>query len=320
MSVLARYLDPQIVGQITQRPFEPRSLVWGNLAGAHASTQSGFAVEFQGHRTYVPGDDPRHIDWRVFYRREKYFVKQYALETNFVCHLLLDVSASMRYGRAEQQKLHFASRIAMLLAYCIVRQNDKVSLATFDDRLRHFLAPGNSLEQLVKMTDHLEQITPSERTDLAASVSAIAGRLGYREIVVILSDFLGDLAPLERAIQCLRCAHHEVVLLQVLHHDELTFPLEGMTRFEGLEVPHRLLANPDDVRQGYLAALRDFQARLDQLASRNACERGVMDTSRGLGEALVEYMNQRSSRHRAGDRRGAAGNRARWLPQVRGDQ
>ena len=98
MSVLSRYLDPEVLSQIADRPFEPRGLVLGNLAGGHKSPQSGFAVEFHGHREYVPGDDPRHIDWRVYYLRDKYFVKQYEMETNFVCHLLLDVSASMRYG------------------------------------------------------------------------------------------------------------------------------------------------------------------------------------------------------------------------------
>ncbi len=137
MSILSRYLDPEVLGQIAQRPFDPHDLVWGNLAGAHPSQQAGFAVEFQGHREYVPGDDPRHIDWRVFYRREKYFVKQYELETNFVCHLLLDVSASMRYGtRRATETACSRAKAAAMLAYCIVRQNDKVSLATFDNQVR----------------------------------------------------------------------------------------------------------------------------------------------------------------------------------------
>src|SRR5918996_352535 len=120
-SVLSRYLDPAVLGQIAASALEPQGLVIGNLAGAHKSPLSGFAVEFAGHREYVPGDDPKHIDWRVYFSRDKYFVKQYELETNFVCHMLLDISASMRYGEAAEQKLLYASQMAMALGYSVVR-------------------------------------------------------------------------------------------------------------------------------------------------------------------------------------------------------
>src|SRR3989337_2189182 len=130
-SVLSRYLDPEVLSHVADRAFEPRSLVIGNLAGAHKSPLSGFAVEFAGHREYVAGDDPKHIDWRVYFNRDKYFVKQYELETNFVCHLLLDISASMRYGEGREQKLLCAAQFATTLGYSIIRQSDKVSLATF---------------------------------------------------------------------------------------------------------------------------------------------------------------------------------------------
>ncbi len=318
MSVLSRYLDPEVLSQIAQRPFEPHGLVWGNLAGAHKSTQSGFAVEFQGHREYVPGDDPRHIDWRVFYRREKYFVKQYELETNFVCHLLLDISASMRYGAEARQKLLYAARAATMLAYCIVRQNDKVSLSLFDRRVRQFLPPSNSLDQIVKITQQLDQVDPVEGTDIANCVADLEPRMGRREIVMVLSDFFGDLESLEKAIQRLRFAHHEVVLLQVLDHDELTFPLEGMVKFVGLEVADHFLANPADLQRGYLAALERFQAQLDDIAQRNASERMVLDTSRGISDALVDYMDRRATWAKAGRTTGIHANRARWLPRTAG--
>ncbi len=316
MSILSRYLDPDVLGQIAQQPFEPHGLVWGNLAGAHPSTQSGYAVEFQGHRPYVPGDNPRHIDWRVYYRREKYFVKQYELETNFVCHLLLDISASMRYGTGQRQKLSFGSQLAAMLAYCIVRQNDKVSLATFDEQVRGFVRPSNALQQIVKMTQHLEQVEPVRGTDLARCVADLAGRMGQREIVVIVSDFLGDLDALETAIQRLRFSHHEVVLLQVLDHDELTFPLKGMVQFVGLEVPDHLLADSDDLRRGYLVALGQFLTRLGTLAQRNAAEHLVLDTSRGMADALIDYLNRRNTLRRTGRPGGFPMNRTRWLPRM----
>ncbi len=293
MSILSRYLDPEVLSQIASRPFEPRRLVLGNLAGAHKSPQSGFAVEFDGHREYVPGDDPRHIDWRVYYNREKYFVKQYEMETNFVCHLLLDVSASMRYGEGPRQKMLYGARVAVLLAYCILRQNDKVSLGTFDQQVRGFLAPSNSLQQIVKMTEHLDQLDAVAKTDVSASLNDLAGRMGRREIVIVLSDFFCDLDRLEEAIQLLRFQHHEVVLLHVMDHDELEFSWKGAVKFVGLESQEELLTNPEDLRAGYLAALRRFSERLDEIVDRNRCERVLMDTSRTTRDVLADYLNRR---------------------------
>src|SRR5215475_8182499 len=196
-SVLHRYLDPAVLGHVADRHLEPQGLVIGNLAGAHKSPLSGFAVEFAGHREYVPGDDPKHVDWRVYYTRDKYFVKQYELETNFVCHLVLDVSASMRYGDAAEQKLLYAAQMAMALGYSIVSQSDKVSLFTFDDRVRGSVPPSNSMAQVVRMTEHLDHMQPVEKTALDHCLSDIASRLGRREIVMIFSDFFGDVERLE---------------------------------------------------------------------------------------------------------------------------
>src|SRR5690606_28920088 len=135
-SVLSRYLDPEVLTRVADRHFEPQGLVVGNLAGAHKSPLAGFAVEFAGHREYVPGDDPKHVDWRVYFNRDKYFIKQYEMETNFVCHMVLDISSSMRYGEGNQQKLLYAAKMATTLGYSIVRQSDKVSLSTFDTHIR----------------------------------------------------------------------------------------------------------------------------------------------------------------------------------------
>src|SRR5438445_6430912 len=186
-SILSRYLDPDVLTYVASRHIEPKGLVIGNLAGAHKSPLSGFAVEFAGHREYVPGDDPKHVDWRIYYTRDKYFVKQYELETNFVCHLVLDVSASMRYGEGPQQKLLYASQMAMALGYSIIRQSDKVSLFTFDESVRGFVTPSNSMAQVVRLTEHLDQIDPVEKTALDRCLNEIASRLGRREIVLILS-------------------------------------------------------------------------------------------------------------------------------------
>jgi uncharacterized protein (DUF58 family) len=293
-SVLSRYLDPEVLNRISSRPIEPRGLVLGNLAGAHKSPLYGFAVEFAGHREYVWGDDPKHIDWRVYFTRGKYFIKQYEMETNFVCHLVIDVSASMRYGETDTKKLQYAARMASTLGYAIVHQSDKVSLSTFDEKVRGFIPPSNSMAQIVRMTEHLDRVEPVEKTRMADCLIELAGRMGRREIVMIFSDFFTDLNALESSIQRMRYQKHEVVLFQVLHPDELDFDLAGMVKFVGLEDLDELLMQPEDLREAYLGALRRFNARFEEICRQNRVERILVDTRRNMAETFVDYLNQRS--------------------------
>lgn len=293
-SILSRYLDPEVLGRVADRPLVPRGLVQGTLAGAHKSPFSGFAVEFAGHREYVPGDDPRHIDWRLYFTRDKYFIKQYEMETNFVCHLVLDVSASMRYGEHDRQKLLYAARIASVLGYSIVRQNDRASLATIDHKVRGVVPAGNTMGQIQRMVEHLDEIDPVEKTDLPACLTELAGRWGRREIVMIFSDFFTDLEALESALQRLRYHQHEVVLFHVLHRHERTFEFEGMVKFLGLEDAGEYLTQTDDVRAAYLKAAGEFNARLEELCLRNRIEMVAVDTSRDPAETLVDHLNARS--------------------------
>jgi uncharacterized protein (DUF58 family) len=292
-SILSRYLDPEVLQRMADRPIEPTGLVLGNLAGGHKSPLAGFAVEFAGHREYAAGDDPKHIDWRVYYKRQRYFIKQYEMETNFVCHLLLDVSASMRYGEGTKQKLQYAAHLAASLAYSIVRQHDKVSLATFDDAVRGHVPPGNTLAQIVKMTQHLDAIAPVEKTRMPECLAELLGRMGRREIVMVFSDFFTDLGALESVLQRMRYSRHEVILFHVLHHDERTFDFSGMVKFTGLEDVDELLVQTEDVRSGYLAALKRFTSAFDDLCRRNRIERVEIDTSRSAADALLGYLNQR---------------------------
>jgi uncharacterized protein (DUF58 family) len=297
-TVLSRYIDPHVLSRMADRHIEPRGLVLGNLAGAHKSPLSGFAVEFADHREYVPGDDPRHIDWRLYFTREKYFVKQYEMETNFVCHLLLDASASMRYGEGAGQKLLYAARMATMLGYSVVRQNDKVSLGTFDEFVLGFVPPSNSMAQVIRMTQHLDEIIPGEKTRMAECLTELAGRMQRREIVMIFSDFFTDLDELESALQRMRYHRHEVVLFHVLHRDEREFDFEGMVKFVGLELHDDYLTQTEDIRQGYLRALGNFNERFEELCRRNRIERVEVDTSRDMSEVLVDYLNQRSRLNR----------------------
>ncbi|MBS0210886.1 MAG: DUF58 domain-containing protein [Planctomycetes bacterium] len=297
-TVLSRYLDADVLSRIANRRIEPRGLVLGNLAGSHRSPLAGFAVEFAGHREYVRGDDPRHIDWRLFYRRDKYFIKQYEMETNLVCHLLLDHSASMRYGEGDEQKLRYAARLVATLGHAIAQQRDKVSLGTFDERVTGHVPPGNSMAQIVRMTEHLDRSEPKQKTRLAESLVELCQRTGRREIVIIFSDFFGDLAALEPVLQRYRFQQHEVVLFQVMHHDELHFEFEGMVKFIGLEAADEMLTQPEELRRSYLQAMQRFNTQLDELCRRNRIERVLVDTRRELAGVLIDYLNQRAGLRR----------------------
>jgi len=293
-SVLSRYLNPEVLSRMAGRQIEPRGLVFGNLGGAHKSPLSGFAVEFAGHREYVWGDDPKHIDWRLYFTRDKYFIKQYEMETNFTCHLVLDVSASMRYGEGQEQKLLYAAQMATTLGYAVVHQSDKVSLATFDEKVRGVIPAGNSMTQIVRMTDHLDEIAPVQKTRLAECLTELTGRMGRREIVMIFSDFFTDLNALEAALQRMRYNRHEVVLFHVMHHDELTFQFDGQVKFVGLEIPEELLTQPTELRVAYLKALHRYTDRFAELCAQNRIERVPVDTSLDMGGVFVDYLNQRS--------------------------
>jgi len=200
----------------------------------------------------------------------------------------------MQYGASSEQKQLYAMQMAMALGYSIIRQSDKVSLFTFDDRLRGMVAPSNSMAQIVRMTEHLDRIQPVEKTSLSQCLAEIAGHLGRREIVMIFSDFFGDLASLEPVLQRLRYDHHEVILFRVMHHDELTLDLGGVVKFVGLEDQDELLAQTDDLRQGYLRALREHLSLLEEISERNGCELVAIDTHDNPRDQLIDYLNKRS--------------------------
>ena len=297
-AVLSKYIRPEVLTRIAHTDFKPRELVEGTLAGAHKSPFHGFAVEFAGHREYVPGDDIRHLDWKVYYRHDRHMIKQYEMETNLVCHFVLDVSASMRYGQSDTKKLTYGAQIASTLGYLVVEQSDKVALALLDTQLRDVLTPSNSMSQILRMTERLDEIEPTETTAIGSPLLEYAAQTGRRGIVIILSDFFVDIDDLESALHRLRYDKHEVVLMQLMHEDELYFNLPGMVKFEGLEVDESHLARPDDIRVGYLEAMRKHNKLLDEVCEANQCERVLCNTARPMAELFADYLEQRALQHR----------------------
>src|SRR5213080_998417 len=231
-----RYLDPLALAKVRGLELQARLIVEGYLSGMHKSPYHGFSVEFAQHREYVPGDDIKHVDWKVYGRTERFYLKQYEEETNLVCWLLLDVSESMRYGSNAVSKYDYACFTAAALAYLILHQQDSVGVITFDDQPRKFLKPSSQPSQLKEIVKIMNAGLGREKTHLAPIFHELAERVGRRAIVVILSDLF----------------------------DEVELPFQEATLFRGLEQWGELLTDPRSLRQGYLDELQAFNSELQR--------------------------------------------------------
>jgi len=291
---LTKYLDPRVLGKVSRLELKARLIVEGFISGMHRSPYHGFSVEFAEHREYVPGDDIRHIDWKVFGRSDRFYIKQYEEETNLTTHILLDGSESMSYSSDTVSKYDYGCYVAASLAYLLLRQQDAVGLALFDDQVRNFVGARSTPSHLGSLTAALEKPGLKEKTDLGRIFNEYAGRIKKRGLVVIISDLLDDLGAIERGLMHLRYREHEVLVFHVLDHDELTFPFQNMTLFEGLEGLDDVLVNPGALREGYLAELNLFLERLRRVCRNNRFDYVRLDTNDKLDVALSSYLAKRS--------------------------
>jgi len=287
-----RFLDPKVLATITRLELRARSVVEGYISGLHKSPYHGFSVEFASHREYVPGDDTRHIDWKVWARADRYTIKQYEEETNLTCTLLLDCSRSMRYGdpRHGLTKFDYAATVAASLAYLLQQQQDAVGLVTFDVALRRHLPPASHPGHLKAILHELANTQPDERTDVADIFHRLAEEIRRRGLVVLISDLFVDLDALRRALQHFRHRRHEVVVLHVMHHHELEFPFQDNVLFRGLECGRQVLTEPRALRRAYLGAVERFVARARRLCADNGIDHVLLSTRQPLDAALSAYL------------------------------
>jgi uncharacterized protein (DUF58 family) len=290
------YLDPRTLAQVRGLELQARLVVEGFLAGQHRSQQYGFAVEFAQHREYVPGDDIKHIDWKVWGRTERYYLKQYELETNLVAWVLVDASQSMAYRSGPVSKYDYACMAAASLAYLVVQQTDSVGLAVFDAQVRRFLRPASQATHLRECVRALEGGTSAAPTRLGAVLHDVANRAAQRGLVMLFSDLFDDVPAILSGLQHLRYDRHEVVVFHVLDAAELDFPFEDPTLFRGLEVPAELLTDPRGLRQGYLRALHAFREELTRGCRAMNIDVVPLRTDQPLGTALARYLAHRLDR------------------------
>lgn len=297
MSAPEKYLRPDVIRQVARLDLRAKFIVEGFLSGLHASPFQGFSVEFSEHRKYVPGDDLKDLDWTVYAKTDKYYLKKFQAETNVTGYLVMDLSASMAYTyRQELTKFDYAICLAAALGYLMIHQQDPVGLVTFDTRIQASLPPRSKRTHLGTILSILANLKPSGATDLPACVHHLASMIRGKSLVMIFSDLLTDPEPVLESLHHLRHRGHEIILFNILDEAEVHFPFEGLIEFTDVETPDRLTLDAKGMRADYLAAVREFRETYRRECAKANIDYVAMDTSVGFDKALLEYLVQRQRR------------------------
>ena len=290
-----RFLHPEAIRRIGRLELRARHIVEGLLSGMHRSPYFGQSVEFLQHRQYAPGDDLRHVDWKVWARQDKLYVKQFEEDTNMRCMLLVDVSASMQYGNGPLNKYEYAATVATSLAYLLLKQHDAVSCIAFDEAIRARTPMRSTQKHLKSIVAALDSSDPQNKTDTGAIMREVAEVSPRRGMIAVVSDLLGDVESTLKGLRLLRQRGHDVLVLHVMDDDELDFPFEGPTKFEGLELPQHLTCNPRALREGYMQSLEQFLTTLRRGCARDAIDYKLIRTSEPLDAALAAFLCRRGA-------------------------
>jgi uncharacterized protein (DUF58 family) len=291
-----RFLDPQVLARIGSLELKARTIVEGFLSGLHRSPLKGFSVEFAEYRQYLPGDDLSTIDWKVFARSDRHYVRKYEEETNRRAYLLLDISASMGFGTGPMTKVEYGSCLAACLAYLMKRQRDSAGLMTFDNRIRTLLPPASRPGHLRSLLLTLDRQQLGEASEMGQPLHQLADAIDKRGLVVLISDLLDDPSRVVDGLKHLRFRGNDVLVFQVLDRAELTFPFDGPSTFEDVETGERIITAPSAVRAQYLAALDEHVGRYRRELRSAGIAYRLLDTSEPMDFALLSFLRARSRR------------------------
>jgi len=284
------YLDPLAISRGESLGILARNVVEGYRVGEHRSPFKGFAIEFAQHREYTIGDDPRHLDWKVLGRTDRYYIKQYEQDTNFVVHLLIDGSESMNYGSGKVTKLHYAKALAACLAYLVLLQRDAVAVGVFDTETREYIQRTDNLGKIHHIMNRLAAFEATQQTNIGVAMSDLSRIAKAKGIVIVLSDLYDDEEGFERGLQQLRFIGHEVIVFHVLDLQEIAFSFTGRVEFIGLEGAPTLETNPQDIRKSYLEEMNAMRKRAQLACDRTGSHYVLTNTGNSLAETLSGYL------------------------------
>lgn len=288
-----RFLHPETIARISRLDLRARHVVEGFISGMHKSPFFGHSVEFVQHREYVSGDDLRHLDWKVWSKTDRFFIKQFEEETNLRCTLVVDVSESMHYGRGALNKYNYGCTIAACLGYLLLRQQDSVGLVSFDADVRQIVPCRSQHTHIDALVKAMDVSRPREKTDLEKILRRVAETTSSRGMIVLVSDLLADREPLFKGLEMLRHRRHDVLVFHVMDDDELNFPFAGTTRFEGMEELPSLTCDPRALRDGYIEALDEYLVEVRRGCAGHGIDYSLVRTSDYLDAVLSKFLHHR---------------------------
>jgi uncharacterized protein (DUF58 family) len=301
MTESATYLNPEVLARIVPLGLRAQRVVEGTMSGLHRSPLHGVSVEFADYREYTPGDDLKRLDWRAYARSNRYYIKRYEEETNFRATLLVDASASMRYGRAAARgeggftKFGYAATLAASLAMLCLKQRDAAGLVLFDEAERSWLRPSAAQSQMLKILDVLQAAKPDRTTDLGEVLNKVAAQINARGVVILISDLLCDLDALYHGLGRVQRQGHDILIFHVLDKEEIEMPFNDSVLFRDIEGSEEIFAEPWAFRQAYRQAMDDFILDVGNRCRAAGIDYTLLTTSEDLGHALARYLHRRQS-------------------------
>jgi uncharacterized protein (DUF58 family) len=292
-----KYLKPEVIRQVSRLDLRAKFIVEGFIAGLHASPFQGFSVEFSEHRKYSPGDNIADVDWNVYAKTDRFYIKKFQAETNLTGYLLMDLSGSMGYTyRQELTKFEYGISLAAALGYLMIHQQDPVGLVAFDQQVRQSLPPKSKRSQLGNILSLLAQLKPAGETAIAKSLHQVASMIRHRSLVMLFSDLLGDREPILHALHRLRFAGHDVIIFHILDEAEALFPFEGMMELEDNETRETLLVDAEGIKADYLEEVAAFQGYFRKECRSARIDYTALHTGMPFDKALMSYLLSRQSR------------------------
>ena len=294
MATTEKYLKPEVIRQIARLDLRAQFIVKGFMQGLHASPFHGFSVEFSEHRKYTHGDDPADIDWLVYAKTDKYYVKKFEAETNITGYLVMDLSASMAYSHEQElTKFEYSICLAAALCYLMIHQQDPVGLITFGEKIVDSLAPKSKRAQIGNILSLLAKLEPRDKTNIGNSLNQLAAMLKHSSLVMIFSDLLADPDEVIASLRRLRHGGHDVILFHVLDQAEVAFPFEGLVELEDPESGETIEVDADAYRSVYLEEIEQFRTRYARECRQIGIDYVPLDTSMQFDRALTEYLVNR---------------------------
>lgn len=290
-----RYLQPSVVAQLKNIELKARLVVEGFITGLHRSPYHGFSVEFAEHRQYNPGDEIKHIDWKVYARTDKYFVKEFEEETNLRCVIAIDKSGSMRYASKNNiSKFEYSAYLAASLAYLLMKQRDAVGLALYDETLQTYLPPRSKTSYIAEILKVIDQTIPSEKTGTAKALNQLAEKIHRRGLVIIFSDFFDEPESVLNALKHFRHKKHEVIAFQILDPQEIEFKFSGSVLFKDMETAEGLQTQPIQLRQFYREKVQEFIQQIKRECYERNIDFNLVRTDEPFDKALRQYLTKRA--------------------------